>query len=483
MYGLTNLRLKPEVNECYIERGLQPINFNFNRTLKQLNHLTIKPFLHFFLLSFIFYLLNLFLCTMATFEDLKVNKSILKALDEMGFVTPTPIQEKAIPMIRSGADVLGIAQTGTGKTAAYLLPLFMKLVKAEGSDPRAIILVPTRELSIQVGEDIEDLTQFSNLRHAAVYGGIGWTKHAALVEPGIDILVATPGRLMDLYKAGALSLKKVKTLVIDEADRMLDMGFMPQIRRLLEIIPVKRQNLLFSATFNERVEEMSHEFLDFPERVEVSPSATPAQLIEQSYYKVPNFLTKLNLIRHLLEDEEKFSRVIIFVRTKENAEAVFKIVKRKTEGEKRILHSNKAQSTRINAIRDFKEGNIRILITTDVSSRGIDVSLVSHVINFDIPSNYEDYVHRIGRTARANNIGAAITLVDPSEEYHLGRIEKIIRMEIPEKQLPQELEIVPSTKNELKKQAQEIDRQKKLEDPSFQGAFHEKRKRTENGKK
>lgn len=418
----------------------------------------------------------MYFCSMTTFEDLKVNKSILKALDELGFEVPTPIQEKAIPVIRSGVDVLGIAQTGTGKTAAYLLPLFMKLVKAEGMDPRALILVPTRELSIQVGEDIAELTRYSNIRHAAIYGGIGWTKHADMVEAGVDIVVATPGRMMELYHAGALSMKKIKTLVIDEADRMLDMGFMPQIRKMLEIIPVKRQNLLFSATFNEKVEEMAHEFLDFPERVEVSPSATPAELIDQCYYKVPNFATKLNLIKYLLQDEEKFSRVIIFVKTKENAEAVFKIVKRRTEGEKRIMHSNKGQNTRINAINAFKEGTVRILITTDLSARGIDVDMVSHVINFDIPPNHEDYVHRIGRTARANNVGEAITLVDPSEEYHVPKIEELIRMEIPMKELPSDLEIVATKKEESQTQLREIDRQKRIEDPSFQGAFHEKRK-------
>jgi len=414
---------------------------------------------------------------MTSFEDLKVNKSILKALAEIGFEQPTPIQEKAIPLVRSGVDVLGIAQTGTGKTAAYLLPLFMKLVKAEGEDPRALILVPTRELSIQVGEDIEELTTYSNIRHAAVYGGIGWTKHADLIKPGVDILVATPGRLLDLYQAGAVSFKKIKTLVIDEADRMLDMGFMPQIRKLLEIIPVKRQNLLFSATFNEKVEEMSHEFLDFPERVEIAPSATPAQLVQQSYYKVPNMRTKLNLIQHLLTDEETYSRVIIFVRTKEHAESVFKIIKRKTEGEKRILHSNKGQNTRINAINSFKDGDVRILISTDVSARGLDVSLVSHVINFDLPQRYEDYVHRIGRTARANNHGEAITLVNPAEEYHLRKIETIIRMEIPERDIPEEVEVPATPKPENQEQLREIDRQKKLEDPTFKGAFHEKKRR------
>lgn len=412
---------------------------------------------------------------MTSFSDLKISKSILKVLDELGFEQPTPIQEKAIPVIRSGADVVGVAQTGTGKTAAYLLPIFMKLVKAEGVDPRVLILVPTRELSIQVGGDIEELTPYSNIRHAAVYGGVGWTKHAALIEPGIDILVATPGRLRDLYRAGAVSLKKIKTLVIDEADRMLDMGFMPQIRELLEIIPVKRQNLLFSATFDEKVEVMTHEFLDFPERVEVAPSATPVQLVKQSYYKVPNFKTKLNLIRHWLQDEETFSRVLIFVRTKEHADTVFKVIKRKSEGEKRILHSNKGQSARINAIQAFKDGEIRILISTDVSARGLDVSMITHVINFDLPQRYEDYVHRIGRTARANNRGIAISLIDPSEEYHLTKIEEVIRMKIEEETVPDEVVMEPTGKAEHQKQMLEIDRQKKMEDIEYKGAFHKKK--------
>jgi ATP-dependent RNA helicase RhlE len=413
---------------------------------------------------------------MSTFEDLKISKSVLKAIDELGFTEPTPIQKKAIPVIRSGVDVLGIAQTGTGKTAAYFIPLIMKLVKAEGKDPRAVVLVPTRELAIQVGEDLEDLAKFTNLRRATVYGGIGWTKHADLIKPGVDIIVATPGRLWDLYRNEAVSFKKIKTLVIDEADRMLDMGFMPQIRNFLEVLPLKRQNLLFSATFNEKVEEMSHEFLDFPERVEVAPSATPAELIGQFYYKVPNFQTKLNLINYLLRDEETFSRVIIFVGTKENAEQVFKIIKRRSEGEKRIMHSNKGQSTRLNAINGFKSGVIRILITTDISSRGIDVELISHVINFDIPSNHEDYVHRIGRTARANNVGTAITLVNPAEENSLQRIEELIRMKIQQLELPADLELVATKKEENLVQLREIDRQKRIADPTFKGAFHEKKR-------
>ena len=420
---------------------------------------------------------------MNTFEDLKIGKSLLKALDEIGFTEPTPVQEQVIPVIGSGANVVGIAQTGTGKTASYLLPLLTRLVKAEGTDPRVLVLVPTRELSIQVGEDIAELTTYTNLRHASVYGGIGWTRHAELVKPGIDVMVATPGRLWDLYTQRALVLKKVKYLVIDEADRMLDMGFMPQLRQLFEILPVRRQNLLFSATFSEKVARMAEEFLDHYEKLEVDLSATPAELAEQIIYKVPNYRTKLSLIGFLLEDEEVFNRVIIFVRTKESAEAIFKVIRRKSEGEKRILHSNKGQSTRINAINTFKEGGARILITTDISARGLDASLVSHVINFDIPQRYEDYVHRIGRTARAGNRGVAITLVEPSDEWHVKRIEQLIRMEIPVKPVPEGVQVVETGFEERQKQLREIDRQRKIDDPTFQGAFHERKKKTDTRKK
>lgn len=398
----------------------------------------------------------------------------------MGFVTPTPIQEKAIPAVRSGQDILGIAQTGTGKTAAYLIPLLMKLVKAEGEDPRAIILVPTRELSIQVGEDLRELLLYSNIRYASIYGGVGWTIHAEMVKAGIDILIATPGRLMELYHAGALSLRKIRTLVIDEADRMLDMGFMPQLRNLLEIIPPKRQNLLFSATFSQRVEDMSHEFLALPQRIEITPSATPAELIEQRVYRVPNYVTKRNLILFFLEDADLFSRVIIFCRTKKSADDLYGFLKKRIVGGIRILHSNKAQSSRINTINIFKEGEVRVLISTDISARGIDVSMVSHVINLEVPTGYEDYVHRIGRTARANNHGVAISLIDPSEEWHMKNIETIIRMQVPIVNIPSEVEIVPTGFEENQYQLREIDRQRKIDDPSFKGAFHAKQKKIPN---
>ncbi len=420
---------------------------------------------------------------MASFEEFKFTKSVLKSVYEIGFTEPTPIQQQAIPAIKSGQDVLGIAQTGTGKTAAYILPVLTRLVKAEGEDPRAVIVVPTRELCIQVGEDLAELSQSTNIRHAAVYGGVGWTKHAEMLNDGIDILVATPGRLLDMYNHNVLNLKKVKVLVIDEADRMLDMGFMPQLRNIFDRLPSKRQNLLFSATFSEQVEKLTEEFLTFPVKVEVAPSATPVELVEQIAYRVPNFRTKLNLVSYLLQDDDTFKKVIVFCKTKVSAEAVFKVIKRKSEGEKRILHSNKGQSARINAINAFKNDEVRILISTDVSARGIDASKVTHVINYDVPVNYDDYVHRIGRTARAGNKGVAITMLDPSEEWHFNKIEEIIRMKIPVVELPGYVEVVESTKAEKEQQLREIDRQRKIDDPTFQGAFHQKKRRPSDNKR
>ncbi len=420
---------------------------------------------------------------MATFEDLKLTKSVLKSISEIGFIEPTPIQVQAIPAIKSGQDVLGIAQTGTGKTAAYILPILTKLVKAEGDDPRVVILVPTRELSIQVGEDLEELAQCTNIRHAAVYGGVGWTKHAELVAAGIDILVATPGRLLDLYDQNALVLKKVKTLVVDEADRMLDMGFMRQLRNIFDRLPAKRQNLLFSATFNTHVEKMTEEFLAMPVRIEVALSATPVEMVKQMVYHTPNFRTKLNLVSHLLQDEEEYRKVILFCKTKLAAESVFKVIKRRSEGEKRILHSNKGQGTRINAINAFKNDEARILISTDLSARGIDASKVTHVINFDVPTNYDDYIHRIGRTARAGNHGNAITLLDPSEIWHFKKIEEIIRMQIPVILIPEEVKISDTARGESQTQLREIDRQRKKDDPTFKGAFHVKKNKFANDKR
>jgi ATP-dependent RNA helicase RhlE len=264
---------------------------------------------------------------------------------------------------------------------------------------------------------------------------------------------------------------------------MLDLGFIPQLRQLQEILPPRKQNLLFSATFSEKVEKLAEEFIDYYEKLEMAPSATPVKLVTQTCYRVPNYRTKLNLIKWLLEDEEKFNRVVIFVKTKEHAEGVFKVVNRKAEGEKRILHSNKAQNTRINAIQAFKNGEVRILITTDVSARGMDVSQVSHVINFDLPNDHEDYIHRIGRTARAGKKGDAITLIEPAAIWHWKKIEQLMRMPVELQPLPEQVEVVETEFGEQQDQLREIDRQRKIDDPTYQGAFHQKKRKGSSKRK
>lgn len=421
--------------------------------------------------------------TTNTFEDFKLNKQLLSAIKENGFETPSPIQAKAIPLIMAGHDLLGIAQTGTGKTAAFVLPLLMKLKYAQGINPRALILAPTRELAMQIDQNIKLLASHCDLRHVCLYGGTGTKLQIEALNEGVDLITATPGRLLDLYKTGNIVLKQIQTLILDEADKMMDMGFMPQIRNILEILPVKRQNLLFSATMPERVVILSEEFLEFPEKVEIAPQATTVETIEQLYYKVPNFRTKVNLLQYLLLEEKDFNKVIIFVKTKETANNIYKFISRKVEGEVRVIHGNKDQNARINAMEAFKNEEIRILVATDVASRGIDVSLVSHVINFDIPVVYEDYVHRIGRTGRASNSGIAISFVNAAEEYHLRKIEKLIRILIPEKEIPKDVKIEETNFNESQDIAKQIDSQKIREDPTFKGAFHEKKKKNDYSRK
>jgi ATP-dependent RNA helicase RhlE len=412
-----------------------------------------------------------------TFEDFKLNRQLLNALADVGFAAPTEIQQKAIPIISGGQEVIGIAQTGTGKTAAYLLPLLMKVKYAQGKNPRAVILVPTKELTIQIALHATHLAKYTDLRILALYGGVGIKKHIEAIEQGADILVATPGRFMELYLNGSLPVKLINTLVIDEADRMMDMGFWHQLKKIFEVLPRKRQNLLFSATFSEKIEKLSGDFLTFPVKIEVTPQATAARQVDQVLYHVPNLKTKINFLEYLLQDTEKFYRVMVFTRTKANANDIFKYLERKGLGPLRVIHSNKDQNTRINAVNEFKAGTLRILVTTDVTARGIDVNSVSHVINFDVPILYEDYVHRIGRTGRAFQEGTAITFVTKAEEYHIDKIEKLIREKIPVKELPAALEVTKISFEEKQQMAREIDQQKRKENPEFKGAFHEKKTR------
>jgi len=412
-----------------------------------------------------------------SFEDFRLNRQLLNAVAEAGYQQPTPIQQKAIPLIMAGHDVLGIAQTGTGKTAAYLLPLLMKIKFAQGTAPRALILAPTRELVMQIDAAAGELGRYTDIRHVALYGGLGPKTQIETLQRGVDLIVSTPGRFMDIYLKGEIAVKQLGTMVLDEADKMMDMGFMPQIRKILEVIPVKRQNLLFSATFPSKVEQLSHEFLEFPTRVEVTPQASTAEMVSQVLYEVPNLKTKINILAHLLKDTERFIRVMIFVRSKETADNIFKFLERKVveEGRIRVIHANKGQNARINAMDAFREGNVRVLVATDGAARGIDIEEVSHVINFDVPLIYEDYVHRIGRTGRANRTGEAITFLTIAEEYHIRKIEEIIRQPIPRAPIPEGVLIEETPFDERQGMLREVDSQRKKEDPTFKGAFHEKK--------
>ncbi len=419
-----------------------------------------------------------------SFKDLKVTAPILEALDDMDLHTPTLIQEKAIPLIRAGHDFIGIAPTGTGKTAAYIIPLLLKLKFADGIHARALILIPTRELVLQVKKMLNDLSKNQSLRYVAIFGGTGIKKQIHLIREGLDILIATPGRFLDIYQRGEIYTKNLNTLILDEADKMMDMGFLPQLHRVLEVIPAKkRQNLLFSATFPERVQKLSDDFLAFPQKVEISPQGTTAETIEQSYYKTPNLKTKINLISYLLKNTMVFNKVIIFTKTKETANNIYKFIHRKIDKNVSVIHANKDQNTRINAINSFKDGLVRILVSTDVTARGIDVTMVSHVINFDVPLIYEDYVHRIGRTGRAHQTGESITFVTLPDEYHLANIERIIRKKIPEKKIPENVPVLETEPIEKKALAIELDKIKRKLDPTFKGAFHRKKSKNKPRRK
>ncbi|MFZ4863515.1 DEAD/DEAH box helicase [Sphingobacterium sp. Mn56C] len=412
----------------------------------------------------------------ASFEDFKLNKQLLDAIAEAGYQTPTEIQRKAITPILSGQDVMGIAQTGTGKTAAFVVPLLMQLKYAQGQDPRALILSPTRELAMQIQEQIQLFSTYLDLRSVLLYGGLGPKTQKEQLAQGCDIIVATPGRFLDLYLAGDIVTKSLKFLVMDEADKMMDMGFIGKIHRILEVVPRKRQNLLFSATMSELVRKIAGDFLAFPTVIEVTEQATPATTVTQQLFEVPNLKTKINLLSHLFKDDAAYHRVIIFCKTKTVADNVFGFIERKYgEDNVRVIHANKGQNTRINSINAFKSGEIRFLVATDVAARGLDVSNVSHVINFDVPIVTEDYVHRIGRTGRAFSTGDALTFCNPAEAYYVKKIEKLIRQSIPVTPLPEEVFVENTPFQERQDIAREIDNQKKKDNPDFKGAFHEKK--------
>ena len=414
---------------------------------------------------------------MSLFSHLGLNPQLVRACEGQGYTTPTDIQAKAIPLLLKGHDVLGIAQTGTGKTAAYALPILMQCKYAQGMNPRALILAPTRELVMQIHEVFQALSEFTDLRILALYGGLGPKTQIDALNGGIDILIATPGRFMELYLKEVILVKDIKHLILDEADKMMDMGFMPQIRKILEVIPYKkRQNGLFSATFPEKVENLSHEFLEYPHKIEITPQATTAVNVKQFVFEAPNLKTKMNALKYFLQNPD-FERVMIFCRSKNVANDLeaFLLKGVLKSNEIRVIHSNKGQNTRINAMSLFREGNLRVLLTTDVTARGIDIPLVSHVINFDVPLIYEDYVHRIGRTGRADALGESITFVTIAEKYHWEKIEKIIQQKLDLAPLPDAVQVEETPFLEQQEMLKALDDQKRKENPDFKGAFHEKK--------
>lgn len=361
-----------------------------------------------------------------TFKSLGLSDALLKAISKKGYDTPSAIQQKAIPLILERKDVLASAQTGSGKTAGFALPM-LQILKGEPSlrkrPIRALILTPTRELAAQVEDEFREYSEFTDLRSTVVFGGVGANPQIKTLRNGVDILVATPGRLLDLHGQGALSLSRVEILVLDEADRMLDMGFLRDIKKILALLPSKRQNLLFSATFSKEIKKLANEFLHHPVMVEATPENTTVEKIHQTVYRVDK-VQKTDLIIKLIS-EGKWQQVLVFTRTKHGANRLSEKLE-KARIPSAAIHGNKSQGARTRALSGFKEGKVRVLVATDIAARGLDIPLLPHVINFELPNISEDYVHRIGRTGRAGASGEAISLVSLDEVGYLRDIEKLI---------------------------------------------------------
>ncbi|WP_147679167.1 DEAD/DEAH box helicase [Algibacter pacificus] len=410
-----------------------------------------------------------------TFQDLNLNTPLHNALDDLGFTTPTPIQAEAFNVVCSGRDVVGIAQTGTGKTFAYMLPILKNLKFSMQENPRVLVLVPTRELVVQVVDEIEKLSKYINTRVLGVYGGTNINTQKRAIAEGIDILVATPGRMYDLALSRVLQLKSIQKLVIDEVDVMLDLGFRHQLINIFDILPPKKQNIMFSATMTQDVDVLINDFFKNPERVSIAVSGTPLENISQQRYNVPNFYTKVNLLAHLLRDTEKYSRVLIFVAYKRMADRLFDQLDEIFHDELCVIHSNKTQNYRLRSIEQFREGQNRILIATDVMARGLDIDNVSHVINFDTPDFPENYMHRIGRTGRAEREGEALLFSTKTELESVENIELLMKMEIPVMEIPEDVEISTELIEEERPQIKERNNPVKRKDEDAPGpAFHAK---------
>lgn len=410
-----------------------------------------------------------------TFRDLNLNTPLYNAIDDLGFETPTPIQLESFNVVASGKDVVGIAQTGTGKTYAYMLPILKNLKYSTQDNPRVLVLVPTRELVVQVVNEIEKLSKYINNRVLGVYGGTNINTQKQAVAQGLDIIVATPGRLYDLAVSRVLQLKSIQKLVIDEVDIMLDLGFRHQLMNIFDILPTRRQNIMFSATMTTDVDELITDFFINPSKISIVVSGTPLENITQQRYDVPNFYTKVNLLEELLHDKDTFSRVLIFVAYKRMADRLFDKLEKLFPSQTCVIHSNKTQNYRLRSIEQFKEGENRLLVATDVMARGLDIDDVSHVINFDTPDYPENYMHRIGRTGRAERKGQSILLSTEKEQESRERIEALMQMQINTLEIPESVEISKKLVEEERDVIKEHYNPTKRQDEDAPGpAFHEK---------
>ena len=366
------------------------------------------------------------------FNELGIIEPVLKALDDQKYTEPTLIQEKAIPLILNRNDVLGSAQTGTGKTAAFAIPILQHLYtdRKQNKSPRkinALVITPTRELAIQIGESFTAYGKYTGIRNTVIFGGVKQGSQTNALRNGIDVLVATPGRLLDLMDQGYVRLKDIEYFVLDEADRMLDMGFIHDIRKIIAKLPVKRQSLFFSATMPKNIVELSRKILDNPAKVQVTPVSSAAEQIQQYLYYT-NKATKKDLLHHILQDK-KITQVLLFSRTKHGADKIVRNLK--NQNIKAVaIHGDKAQNQRQKALSQFKEGRIRVLVATDIAARGIDIDKLKYVINYDIPNIAETYVHRIGRSGRAGEEGTSISICEPEENGYVKDIEKLLRQKI-----------------------------------------------------
>lgn len=412
---------------------------------------------------------------MKTFKEFNLSKQLNFAIDDLGFKNPTPIQSASFNVILSGKDIVGIAQTGTGKTFAYMLPILEELTYSKQINPRILVMVPTRELVLQVVENINSYSAYKDVRVIGVYGGANINMQRQAIVQGCDIVVATPGRLYDLAMSQALKLKGIKKLVIDEVDVMLDLGFRFQITNIFELIPERRQNIMFSATMTDEINDLIDSFFFQPTKVAIALSGTPLDNIDQTCYQVKNFYTKVNLLGHLLRDKDEYSKVLVFVANKKSADRLFAVLEEEFDTEMGVIHSNKSQNYRIRSIEQFDNGKNRVLVSTDVMARGLDLDKISHVINFDTPNFPENYMHRIGRTGRAEAKGKTILFFTKEERDYKDGIEKLMDLKI--KQIPFPSEVDHSdelTPEERPDEGETKNYNRNTKDSERGASFHEK---------